>query len=314
MRRDFVFGLLATTLGVVIGLGAGADTRQGLLTYKDILARKSALADRRIAYGADPLQFGELWLPSRARRARVVVMIHGGCWQAALPGLELMNGLAEDLRRRGYAVWNIEYRRLGHPGGGYPGTFEDVGRAIDFLRVISRTDHLDLGHVVVLGHSAGGHLALWAAGRTRLPFDSPLRKHSALRIGGVVTLAGINDLEAYRAAGPDACGGPTTIDQLTGAERRPAGTAFSDTSPVELLPIGTRQTIVSGALDPIVPPAFGADYVRKARLRGDPVAELDFPHAGHFELIDATAPEWKIIARAVRRMARGGWRSPGGTS
>lgn len=310
MRKDFLIGLLATALGVGIGLGAGAQTRQSLLTYKDLLARKSALADRRIAYGPDPLQFGELWLPSRSRRARLVVVIHGGCWQAALPGLELMNGLAEDLRRRGYAVWNVEYRRLGHTGGGYPGTFEDVGRAIDFLRVISRTDHLDLGHVVVLGHSAGGHLALWAAGRQRLPPDSPLHVQSPLRIGGVVTLAGINDLEAYRASGPDACGGPTTVERLTGADGRPAGTAYSDTSPVELLPIGTRQTIVSGALDPIVPAAFGSDYVRRAQAEGDAVAELVFPHAGHFELIDATTPEWRIIARAVRRMARGQWRSP----
>ncbi len=221
-----------------------------------------------------------------------------------------MNGIADDLRRRGYAVWNIEYRRLGHPGGGYPGTFEDVGRAIDFLRVISRTDHLDLGHVVVLGHSAGGHLALWAAGRRRLPADSPLRASRPLRIGGVLTLAGINDLAAYRAEGPDACGGPSTIDQLVGAERRPAANVYADTSPPDLLPIGTRQTIVSGDLDPIVPMTFGREYVRAARARGDPAIGIDLAGAGHYELIDADGPEWTAIARAVRRLARGGWRSP----
>ena len=309
-RKDFILGLLATAIGVEIGLSAAAQTRAGLFSYKDILARKSPLADRRIAYGPDPQQFGELWLPARPRRARVVVVIHGGCWQAALPGLELMNGVADDLRRRGYAVWNIEYRRLGHDGGGYPGTFEDVGRAIDFLRVISRTDHLDLGHVVVVGHSAGGHLALWAAGRRRLPTDSPLHTSRPLRIGGVLTLAGINDLAAYRANGPDACGGPSTIDQLVGADRRSSVDPYADTSPPDLLPIGTRQTIVSGDLDPIVPSRFGRDYVQAARGRGDPVTELDLPHAGHFELIDAEGPEWKLIARAVRRLTRGAWRSP----
>ena len=315
MRRDILIGLLATALGASIGLSAGAaEPRSSLLSYKDILARKSALADRRIAYGPDPLQFGELWLPARSRRARVVVVIHGGCWQAALPGLELMNGVAEALSQRGYAVWNIEYRRLGHPGGGYPGTFEDVGRAIDFLRVISRTDHLDLGHVVLLGHSAGGQLALWAAGRQHLRPDSPLHTAHPLRIGGVITLAGINDLAAYRAEGPDACGGPGTIDQLIGAEDRPGPDAYKDTSPVELLPIGARQTIVSGMLDPIVPPTFGEGYARKAAASGDSVTRLDLPHAGHFELIDPTAPEWKLIARAVRRLARARWRPPGGAA
>jgi acetyl esterase/lipase len=309
VRRDLVLGLLATAIGVAIGLGGSARSQTPLLSYRDILARKIPLADRRIAYGSDPNQFGELWMPARPRRARVVVVIHGGCWQAALPGLELMNGVAADLRRRGYAVWNIEYRRLGSPGGGYPGTFEDVGRAIDFLRVISRTDHLDLGHVVVLGHSAGGHLALWAAGRARLPQSSPLKTSQPLQISGVVTLAGINDLAAYRATGPDACGGPTTIDQLVGADSRPADAVFTDTSPVDLLPLGARQTIVSGSLDPIVPQRFGHDYVTAARRRGDDAQELDLAHAGHFELIDPLGADWKTIARAVRRLARAGWRT-----
>lgn len=310
VRNDLILGILATALGVTIGLGASAESPKGLVSYKDILARQSPLADRRIAYGSDPRQFGELWLPARPGRARVVVVIHGGCWQAALPGLELMNGVADDLRRRGYAVWNIEYRRLGHPGGGYPGTFEDVGRAIDFLRVIARTDHLDLGHVVVVGHSAGGHLALWAAGRQRLPFDSPLRSPRPLRIGGVLTLAGINDLAAYRAKGPDACGGPTTIDQLVGADSRPAARIYADTSPVDLLPLGARQTIVSGGLDPIVPASFGHGWVEAARARGDSPTELDLPRAGHFELIDPSDPDWNIVARAIRRLARGAWRAP----
>jgi acetyl esterase/lipase len=310
VRRDFVLGLLATAVGLAMGLGSATRAQAPLLTYRDILARKSALADRRIAYGADPNQFGELWMPRRPRRARVVVVIHGGCWQAALPGLELMNGVAADLRRRGYAVWNIEYRRLGSPGGGYPGTFEDVGRAIDFLRVISRTDDLDLGHVVVLGHSAGGHLALWAAGRSRLPSTSPLGAAHPLRIGGVITLAGINDLAAYRESGPDACGGPTTIDQLVGADHRPADAMFSDTSPPNLLPLGTHQTIVSGGRDPIVPTRFGHDYVAAASAKGDDVTTLDLPDAGHFELIDPLGPDWKTIARAVRRLARSSWRAP----
>ena len=304
MRKDLVAGVLATILGLAIGLSVKAAAPEGLLSYRDILARKSPLADRRIAYGPDPNQYGELWMPARPRRARVVVVIHGGCWQAALPGLELMNGVADALRGKGYAVWNIEYRRLGHPGGGYPGTFEDVGRAVDFLRVISRTDHLDLGHVVVIGHSAGGHLALWAAGRRKLPANSPLRSPRPLHVDGVVTLAGINDLAAYRADGPDACGGPTTIDQLVGAGARLPDTVYSDTSPVDLLPIDTRQVVVSGGLDPIVPQRFGDGYVATAKARGDVATALDLPLAGHFELIDPLGPNWPAIARAVDRLSR----------
>lgn len=308
MRKDLVVGVLATTIGLAIGLSSRASALGPLLSYRDLLARKTSLADRRIAYGPDPLQYGELWVPTRRRGARVVVVIHGGCWQAALPGLELMNGVAEALRNRGYAVWNIEYRRLGHSGGGYPGTFEDVGRAVDFLRVISRTDHLDLGHVVVVGHSAGGHLALWAAGRRKLQPCSPVHSLRPLRIGGVLTLAGINDLAAYRADGPDACGGPTTIDQLVGADHRPAGTEYADTSPVDLLPIGARQTIASGSLDPIVPTRFGDAYALAARATGDMVTTLDLPHAGHFELIDPLGPDWPAIARAIDRLSRTAWR------
>ncbi len=309
MRKDLILGLASAALGVALGLGVSARPSAALLSYKDLLARKSALADRRIAYGSDPNQFGELWLPARRGKGRVVVVIHGGCWQAELPGLELMNGVAQDLRRRGYVVWNIEYRRLGAAGGGYPGTFQDVGQAIDFLRVISRTDHLDLGHVVVVGHSAGGHLALWAAARRKLPPGSVLRAAHPLAVAGVLTLAGINDLAAYREAGPDACGGPTTIDHLVGADARGAADLYSDTSPAELVPLGTPQTIVSGDLDPIVPSRFGEAYVAKATTAGDPVAALALAHAGHFELIDPAGADWPIIARAIRRLARRSWRA-----
>jgi acetyl esterase/lipase len=128
----------------------------------------------RIAYGKDPSQFGELWLPAQPGKAPVVVMIHGGCWLDSY-GLDLMNGLAGDLRERGVAVWNIEYRRLGQPGGGYPGTFQDVAAAVDALRGLAARYPLDLGHMAAVGHSADGHLALWAAARRRLPAASPLR-------------------------------------------------------------------------------------------------------------------------------------------
>ena len=270
-----------------------------LLSFRDLLGRERPKADHRIAYGSGPLQFGELWLPPKGRGPLpVLVLIHGGCWRSDLPGLELTDHLAGAFRAEGVAVWNIEYRRIGEQGGGYPTTFKDVAAGVDHLRRLAPAYNLDLNRVVLAGHSAGGHLALWAAARGRTPQASPLRQERPLPVRGVVTLAGINDLAAYRASGPAACGGPETIDALVGAARR-RGDVFADTSPAALLPIGVPTTVVSGALDPIVPPRFGRDYAAAAAGRGDRVGERTIPGAGHFELIDPTSPAWAEVRRAV---------------
>jgi acetyl esterase/lipase len=212
-----------------------------------------------------------------------------------------MDYMAADLRARGVAVWNLEYRRIGHPGGGYPGTFADVSAGVDHLRRIAGEHRLDLGRVVLSGHSAGGHLALWAASRAKLPAASPLRVASPLPVRGVVTLAGINDLEAYRATGPQACGGPPTIDGLVGAPGARAD-VYADTSPPRFAPLAVRQVVVSGALDPIVPPRFGEAYATAAAARGDRVLEVTLPRAGHFELIDPTAAAWTRIRGVMDAM------------
>lgn len=271
------------------------------ISFSDLLARPRPAADLRLAYGERPLQFGELWTPRGAGPHPVVLMIHGGCWRADLPGLELMDHACADLRAHGVAVWNIEYRRIGHEGGAYPGTFLDVAAATDHLRTIAESHGLDLGRVVASGHSAGGHLAVWALGRGRLPAESPLRGGDPLPLRGVVSLAGIIDLAAYHAEGPDACGGPGTIDALVGAPER-TGVVYADTSPPMMLPLGGPQVIVSGELDHIVPGRFGAAYGAAAHAAGDPVRILDIPAAGHFELIDPTTPAWRRIRAEIVRM------------
>ncbi len=265
------------------------------ITFSQLLAQPRAASDQRIAYGPDALQFGELWLPRGPGPHPVIVLIHGGCWRADLPGTELMDYMAADLRDRGYAVWNVEYRRIGHPGGGYPGTFQDIAAGLDHLRAIAPQHSLDLRRVAVSGHSAGGHLALWAAARDRLPAESPLYKADPLSIRGVVSLAGIADLKAYRQTGPDACGGPSTIDSLVGVQQAGGRDVFADTSPPALLPLGDRQVLISGALDPIVPPRFGQDYAAMAAASGDPAASVVFEGAGHFEIIDPTSAVWPRI-------------------
>lgn len=274
------------------------------ITFNQLLAQPRAAADHRIAYGADALQFGELWLPRGPGRHPVIVLIHGGCWRADLPGTELMDYMAADLRDRGYAVWNLEYRRIGHPGGGYPGTFQDVAAGLDHLRVLAPRHSLDLRRVAVSGHSAGGHLALWTAARDRLPADSPLHTANPLPIRGVVSLAGIADLDTYRRTGPDACGGPSTIDGLVGVQQPGGRDVFADTSPPALLPLGDRQVVISGALDPIVPPRFGEDYAAAAAASGDPARSVVLPGAGHFEVIDPTSAVWPRITDAFAGLLR----------
>src|SRR5687768_8091238 len=147
----------------------GSDERQaspdGLMAWPDLLGRPRPAPTTTIAYGDDPLQVVDLWLPESAGPHPVVLMVHGGCWQTDIADRTLMNWIADDLRRRDIAVWNIEYRGVDRPGGGYPGTFLDAAAAADALRDHAARHNLDLSRVVSVGHSAGGHLALWLAAR-----------------------------------------------------------------------------------------------------------------------------------------------------
>src|SRR5262245_48319205 len=163
-----------------------------LLTVDDYLRLPSIPADHRLSYGSDPAHFGDLYLPSQPGPHPVVVLVHGGCWRAQYD-LAPLGQLCVALVGEGLAVWNVEYRRLGN-GGGWPTTFLDVAAAADALGGIAGQYGLDLARVVVMGHSAGGHLALWLAGRRRLPPESPLFAAAPLPLRGVVAIAGVPDL------------------------------------------------------------------------------------------------------------------------
>ena len=274
------------------------------VSFRELLARERAAPDKIVAYGSSPHQFGELWLPQGKGPHPTLVLIHGGCWLAALPGQELMAYVAQDLRGRGYAVWNIDYRRIGDEGGGYPGTFLDTAAAIDRLNGLAPVHSLDLRKLVVIGHSAGGHLAAWAAGRPRIAKSSALHSLSPLPINAVVSLSGINDLESYRDTGPSACGGPPTIDALVGAKERAGTDLYADTSPIRMLPFKVSQVVVSAELDRIVPPQFAAAYAKAAVAKGDEVKELKFAAAGHFELIDPASDAWPKIRTEIDALAK----------
>jgi acetyl esterase/lipase len=268
-----------------------------LMTWPDLTNRPRPKPDLTIAYGEDPLQKGDLWLPKGAdERPPVIVMIHGGCWQTDIADRTLMDWVADDLRREGIAVWNIDYRGVDRAGGGYPGTFSDTGKAVDQLLSISRKHHLDAHRVVVIGHSAGGHLALWAAGRARLPATSPLYVTHPLHIDHVISLGGLPDLEAT-AASPDNGCGTEVVGKLVGTGR---ADPYADTSVPRLLPLGVPQDLVNGREDRIIPYRLATDYIAKATQAGDKAELHTVVGTGHVELITPESAAWAEAKRLIK--------------
>lgn len=269
---------------------------QDLLSWQDILEVDVESNYERIQIGPDSLQFGDLWLPERITENHnfpVVILVHGGCWLDMYPGVEFMNPMANVLTSHGFAVWNIEYRRVGHDGGGYPGTFMDVANAADYLKELAEKYPLDLNQVIASGHSAGGHLATWLAARKNIPADSPLYTENPLKIKRVISLAGINDLERYARYGSSPCG-ERTVERLVDTENR-GDRAYSDTSPCELLPLHADHFEVIAAFDSPVPPFFGHHFVQSAKTAGNNSSLILLPDAGHFEMIATWSNEWKKV-------------------
>ncbi len=249
-------------------------------------------------YGAAPSQVAELFLPQTKGPHRVVVLLHGGCFLKQYEGFAQTSALAADLAGRGYAVWNVEYRKLGETGAGFPGTFLDVGHAIDRLGLEAAKYDLDLRHVIAIGHSAGGHLALWAAARSRLSPSSPLYVVDPLKIGAVISLAGIGDLEGQASVFALPCG-DDTLNRLLDTAHRAA--PFADTSPAELLPSGARVVMVHGVFDSVMPPYTGRDFVLKVRKAGGSADIVTVPNAAHFDLVIPTTEAWKTIVAILDR-------------
>lgn len=256
----------------------------------------------RLAYGPEYLQFGELYLPEHSGPYAVIPLIHGGYWRARYD-LTLMHGLAEDLARRGYAAWNIEYRRVGDKGGAWPGTFLDVARSVDHLRVLVHNYPLDLQQVVPIGHSAGGHLAFWLAARQRIGADSPLAGSSvegkqATPLAGVISLAGVLDLEtAWRLhLSNDA------VVELLGETFPNAPERYAAASPEAMLPLGVPQILIHGTQDSHVPIEISRAYAAKAKSLGDPVTYLELEDIDHFDVIDPRSTAWAKTVEALQAL------------
>ena len=268
------------------------------------LANADVPPGRRIAYGTDALQFGELRVPSTNGPHPIAIVVHGGCWVAKLGNMDEravamdnMRPVAAALTAAGIATWNVEYRRLGNPGGGWPGTFQDVARATDFVRTLAAANRLDLTRVIAIGHSAGGHFVMWLATRPKLPTTSDLYMSDPLLLTGVVDLDGPPDLKATIPLQQPVCGSPVITNLMGGTpDERPE--RYRAASPVELLPLGVRQEFFAGRMFA----ALAAPYETAAKQAGDVLHLTVLANAGHFVFIDPQSDVWPQVLAAVKRL------------
>jgi len=264
----------------------------------DILERPPPPFDKRLQYGQNPLHFAELRLPDGRGPFPFLFVIHGGFWQSAYD-LSHIGHLCAALTRKGTITCNVEYRRLGNPGGGWPGTFQDVSLATGhILKTISSDPRVDAARTAVLGHSAGGHLALWLVSRHSISKASPLHNAQKYRLGSAVSLAGVCDL---RRAFQQRLGNGVVARLIGGTpdqypERYQAG------SPIELLPTGTRQVLVHGTADNIVSVSQSENFVKRAEQVGEHATLVKLDGVGHFELIDPESDAWPAVVGAVQSL------------
>jgi acetyl esterase/lipase len=271
-----------------------------------LAAQVHAAGVERLKYAADdPLQFGELRMPDGAGPFPLAIVIHGGCWHAEVAGLDYMSPLADALRRAGIATWNVEYRRVGNAGGGWPGTFLDIAAATDLARTLAKDHPLDLGRVIAIGHSAGAHLALWDAARAKLPKQSALYRESPLPLRGAIALGGPGDLRGI-SHGADAFCGEGVIETLVGGTEDAVPDHYVQASPAALLPFGVRQVLIVGSDDHIMPPRAAAPYARAARDAGEVAEMIEIHGATHFDLTSPSSRAWPTVRAKVLELVAPG--------
>jgi acetyl esterase/lipase len=274
-----------TLLGGLGGLGGlGA---LGLLAAcgEDQPVTPAAEPGRRIAYGDGPEQYAELYRPEGESRG-VVVVLHGGFWKAAYDA-SLGRPLADSLADRGWTAWNLEYRRVGN-GGGAPETFDDVAAGIDALADV---EDLDLSTVIALGHSAGGHLAVWAASRGRFERWQPER----VPLSGVISQAGVMDL---RTAHRDVLGGGA-VEALLG---HPPGPADDRYDPIRQIPLDVPVWCEHGSADDTVPISQSREYVTAAKAAGAEAGLVEFD-GDHYVVIEPGSEVWARQLELLGQMA-----------
>ncbi|MCU1298219.1 MAG: hypothetical protein JWO91_2497 [Acidobacteriaceae bacterium] len=250
------------------------------MSSEDILTLPPPPADARIAYGADPNQFGELRLPKIKGPFPVVMTIHGGYWRAKYD-LSSTAHLCAALASKGLATWNVEFRRVGNHGGGWPGTFEDIRSSYRFLSQIAKKYDLDTGRSLVMGHSAGGQLALCLTGH-----EPSIKK--------VVSLAGVVDLQqAWELHLSN-----NAVVEFLGGTPKEVPEHYHEADPMQLK-ISATQWLIHGAPDDSVPASLSRSYAEKKKSQGEDVHYLEIATAGHFDLIDPHSTAWPKVESTV---------------
>lgn len=273
--------------------GRGIDGYRYALEY---LVHRNIAHPLTTGYGPGEDRVGDLLVPDGPGPHPVAILIHGGFWRDRWTR-DIMDGPALDLRSRGWATWNLEYHRVG-TGGGWPMTLEDVAAGIDHLGTLATDNGLDLDRVVVIGHSAGGHLALWAAARPRLSDQIPDSQPRVLP-RAVVALAPISDLDrAYdQHLGDGAVGSFLRRSPAEGPQR------YAAASPRRLLPLGIPQIVIHGNQDEEVPVEMSRAYAVAARAAGDIVSLRELDGVDHLSLIDPRSTAWAAVVSELQGLA-----------
>jgi acetyl esterase/lipase len=249
-------------------------------------------------YGPIDDQIGDLYVPAE-RHPAVICLLHGGFWRIAY-GRDQMTVIAQDLAASGFAVWNLEYRRTGSTAGGWPGTFEDVITGIEYLSQLTIQDvELDLNRVIVIGHSSGGHLALWAAAHNRIGRTGTAMKR--VQIAAAVGLAPIADLmQAYNLGV-----GGSAIAELLGGDPSEQYSRYQEASPGAQLPLGVTQLIIHGTADEDVPIELSREYAQAARSAGDRVELIEITGASHMDFLDLSSSAYTALCDWLAHISGG---------
>lgn len=272
--QDMIIRSLACSSTLLLMALAPANAQQtSEQKYKEVASHAAAPA-AILRYGADDLRSGQLRLPSGKGPFPVAVIIHGGCWTASFDTMAGTAAVSDALTRRGIATWNIEYRRLGDPGAGWPGTFDDIGAGIDHVASLAKDYPLDPTRVTIVGHSAGAHLALWGASRGKLgsAYKPRITPISVVQIDGPAQLA------PFIGVDKQVCGRPV-ITELMGGSPDMRAAEYQLASPAAHLPLGVKQLLVMGAFAPLMAP-----YAEAARKAGDPVETMQGT-SDHFDVV-----------------------------
>jgi acetyl esterase/lipase len=270
----------------------------------NILSRPVPPADHRIQYGAGPYQFGDLWIPQTRSPFPLVVFLHGGWWRSEYD-LGYAGHLCAALKKDGIASWSVEYRRVGETGGGWPTTFQDTAAGLDFAATLAKSYPLDLSRVITMGHSAGGHLAFWLAGRHHVDPHSeiyeprpqvPLR--GAIALAGAVDLRLTIDLSGYFTYAHD----KHEVYELMGGRPGELPDRYKAGNPGDLLPFHIRQVLIQGTEDDQIPPELPSRWNEMSRRSGDNATVSMIPSADHFDVVDPESRAWGTVRDSVRRM------------